>query len=259
MGQLIDRTARAIIGAVMNRDYQEYLDALGFVPQVIGGLVANAEVSRNETLTKSRESEIPPIAIQSTLSPEWDELQKRALACTQCKLHSERHSVVFGEGNRQARLMFVGEGPGEQEDLQGLPFVGAAGQLLTKMIEAMGIKRSDVYIANVVKCRPPQNRNPEPDEIQACHPYLRTQIRLIDPVVIVALGKFAAQLLLESNAPISKLRGTFHEHSSLKRQDQSFIQVMPTFHPAYLLRDSSMKKHAWDDLKQVMGVLGFKA
>jgi DNA polymerase len=168
--------------------------------------------------------------------------------CTRCKLAKGRHHLVFGVGAPQAELVFVGEGPGEDEDLQGEPFVGRAGQLLTKMIEAMGYARSEVYIANVVKCRPPGNRNPEPDEIEACEPFLRAQLAAIRPKVIVALGKFAAQTLLRDGTAISRLRGRWFTYEGVK--------LMPTFHPAYLLRSPAEKKKAWDDLQLVMKELG---
>ncbi|HET6436757.1 MAG TPA: uracil-DNA glycosylase [Anaeromyxobacter sp.] len=168
--------------------------------------------------------------------------------CTRCKLAGGRHRLVFGVGNPGAELVFVGEGPGEEEDLQGEPFVGRAGQLLTRMIEAMGYARADVYIANVVKCRPPGNRNPEPDEILACEPFLRAQLAALRPRVIVALGKFAAQTLVGEAAPISRLRGRWFRYEGVK--------LMPTFHPAYLLRSPEEKKKAWDDLQLVMRELG---
>ena len=164
--------------------------------------------------------------------------------CTRCKLHKTRTNIVFGVGSPEARLMFVGEGPGEDEDLQGYPFVGKAGQLLTKMIEAMGMQREDVYICNTVKCRPPNNRNPEPDELLACEPFLKGQLGAVKPEVIVTLGKFAAQALLREQTPITRLRGQWREYEG--------IPVMPTFHPAYLLRSPAEKGKVWDDLKQVM-------
>jgi uracil-DNA glycosylase family 4 len=164
--------------------------------------------------------------------------------CRRCKLHAGRTNIVFGVGNPEARLMFVGEGPGADEDEQGEPFVGRAGQLLTQIIGAMGLKREDVYIANVVKCRPAGNRNPEPDEIEACSPFLQAQIDAIRPVVIVALGKFAAQTLLKTETPISRLRGQFHTRGG--------IAVMPTFHPSYLLRNPAAKREVWEDMKMVM-------
>jgi DNA polymerase len=168
--------------------------------------------------------------------------------CTRCKLAGGRTTLVFGVGAPRASLMFVGEGPGADEDREGEPFVGRAGQLLTKMIEAMGYARSEVYIANVVKCRPPGNRNPEPDEIEACEPFLRAQIEAIGPKVIVALGKFAAQTLLRDPTPITRLRGRWFQYGGVK--------LMPTFHPAYLLRSPEEKKKAWDDLQLVMKELG---
>lgn len=165
--------------------------------------------------------------------------------CQRCKLCSGRTNLVFGAGNPRANLMFVGEGPGRDEDLQGEPFVGRAGQLLNDIItKGMGLKREDVYIANVVKCRPPDNRNPEPDEVAACEPFLKKQIELIGPQIIVGLGKFAVQTLLQSKAPITKLRGNWHSYHGIK--------LMPTFHPAYLLRNPADKKLVWEDIKKVI-------
>jgi uracil-DNA glycosylase family 4 len=167
--------------------------------------------------------------------------------CQRCKLAPSRQNLVFGVGNPEAHLVFVGEAPGADEDAQGEPFVGKAGQLLTKMIEAMGYARGDVYICNVLKCRPPGNRNPEPDEVAACEPFLKKQLGAIRPRMIVALGKFAVQCLLRDDSPISRLRGNFRTYEG--------IPLMPTFHPAYLLRDPSKKKLAWDDLKAVNAAL----
>lgn len=165
--------------------------------------------------------------------------------CQRCKLCSGRTNLVFGVGNPHAALMFVGEGPGRDEDLQGEPFVGRAGQLLTDIItKGMGLEREDVYIANVVKCRPPDNRNPEPDEVAACEPFLKKQIDLIRPKIIVGLGKFAVQTLLQSKVPITKLRGNWHSYHGIK--------LMPTFHPAYLLRNPADKKLVWEDIKKVI-------
>jgi uracil-DNA glycosylase len=169
--------------------------------------------------------------------------------CRRCKLCERRTQIVFGVGNPGAALMFIGEGPGEEEDRQGEPFVGRAGQLLTEIItKGMGLRRSDVYIANVVKCRPPGNRNPEPDEIAACQPFLLAQIDTVDPKVVVALGKFAAQLLLETPTPISKLRGRWFSFRGRR--------LMPTFHPSYLLRNPADKKLVWEDIQAVMQELG---
>lgn len=178
---------------------------------------------------------------------ELREIREDIGECTRCKLHSSRTNVVFGVGDPHARLMFVGEGPGADEDLQGEPFVGRAGQMLTQIIKAMGFTRDQVYIANVVKCRPPENRNPEPDEIAQCSPFLHAQIASVNPAVIVALGKFAAQTLLGIETPISRMRGQFHQMGS--------VGVMPTFHPSYLLRNPSAKREVWEDMKMVMARL----
>jgi DNA polymerase len=169
--------------------------------------------------------------------------------CTRCKLHTlGRRQVVFGVGNPQAQLMIVGEAPGADEDVQGEPFVGRAGQLLTKIIEAIELKRSDVYIANVIKCRPPGNRNPEPDEVATCEPFLFTQIDTIKPKVIVALGTFAAKTLLKTDAPISRIRGQVFDF-------RSGAKLIPTFHPAFLLRSPERKRDVWEDMKKVRALL----
>ena len=167
--------------------------------------------------------------------------------CHRCKLWRTRTQLVFGEGNARADLMFVGEAPGADEDLTGRPFVGRAGQLLDKMIEAMGWTRSAVYIANTTKCRPPGNRNPQPDELEQCMPFLHGQIAAIAPRIIVALGRPASNQLLGTDAPISALRGRFHEHRGQR--------VLPTFHPAYLLREPERKRDVWNDLKLVIAEL----
>jgi len=172
--------------------------------------------------------------------------------CRRCKLHTlGRRQVVFGVGNPEADLMFVGEAPGADEDVQGEPFVGRAGQLLTKIIEAIGLQRADVYIANVIKCRPPQNRNPEPDEVERCEPFLFRQIDAIKPKVIVALGKFAAQSLLRTTEPITRLRGREYAYRS--------AILMPTYHPAFLLRNPSAKRDVWEDMKRVREILSLPA
>jgi len=191
------------------------------------------------------EVEVPPApaAPRITLAQIREELGE----CTRCKLHATRRSIVFGVGAEDAPLMFIGEAPGEQEDRRGEPFVGPAGELLDKMIEAMGWRRDAVYIANILKCRPPGNRNPNPDEVARCTPFLEAQIRAIAPRMIVTLGRPAANVLLQNNAPISALRGRFHEYRGIK--------VMPTFHPAFLLRSPERKRDAWSDLKQVMSEL----
>ncbi len=177
-------------------------------------------------------------------------LKEFLAGCPRCKLAGTRTQIVFGQGNPNAELMFVGEAPGRDEDEQGLAFVGRAGQLLTKIIEAMGRTREDVYIANVLKCRPPNNRNPEPDEVASCRPFLNEQIRLVSPTVIVTLGSFAAQALLETGEPISRLRGRW--------QTARGVRVMPTFHPAFLLRSPERKKDVWEDMKMVRDYLAEK-
>ncbi len=171
--------------------------------------------------------------------------------CTRCKLHSTRHKIVFGDGNPKAELVFVGEGPGADEDAQGLPFVGRAGKLLTQMIEAMGLQRKDVYICNVVKCRPPENRQPEEDEVRTCSPFLLRQIDTIAPKVIVCLGAVAAKTLLQTNRGISQFRGEWLEFRGRK--------LLATYHPAYLLRNPPAKSEVWKDLQKVMAVLGLEA
>jgi DNA polymerase len=170
--------------------------------------------------------------------------------CTRCKLHKGRHKIVFGDGSAKAELVFIGEGPGADEDAQGLPFVGRAGKLLTQMIEAMGLQRKDVYICNVVKCRPPENRQPEEDEVCACSPFLLRQIDVIAPKVIVCLGAVAAKTLLQTNRGISQFRGEWLEFRGRK--------LLATYHPAYLLRNPPAKSEVWKDLQKVMAVLGLE-
>jgi len=177
-------------------------------------------------------------------APDMDALRALWGDCLRCPLAAGRQHLVFGEGAVPAGLMFVGEGPGEQEDLQGRPFVGRAGELLTRMIEAMGLSRDRVFIANIVKCRPPGNRDPEPGEVTACLPVLQAQIRLVRPRVLVSLGRISAQTLLQTATPISRLRGRWQRFGG--------VDLMPTFHPAYLLRSPEKKKEAWQDLQQVM-------
>ncbi|MEP9411673.1 MAG: uracil-DNA glycosylase [Candidatus Brocadia sp.] len=177
-----------------------------------------------------------------------EKLKSEMLTCHKCPLGKTRTNLVFGVGNPMANLMFVGEAPGRDEDLQGEPFVGRAGQLLTRIIEAIGLKRSDVYIANVLKCRPPGNRNPLPEEIVLCMPYLIKQIGIIQPKVLCALGTFAAQTLLNTKAPVGTLRGKFHDYNG--------IPMMVTFHPAYLLRNPNDKAKVWEDMKKVRDLLG---
>jgi DNA polymerase len=164
--------------------------------------------------------------------------------CQRCPLAEKRRNIVFGAGDPRAKLVFVGEGPGFEEDQQGLPFVGPAGQLLTRIIRAINLDRNQVYICNVIKCRPPGNRNPDSDEINTCFPFLERQIAAIQPKLIVALGTFAAQTLLGTSTPISRLRNRFHEYDGIK--------VLPTYHPAYLLRNPDKKRAVWEDMKMLM-------
>ena len=170
--------------------------------------------------------------------------------CTRCRLHKQRNKIVFGVGNPRAELVFVGEGPGHDEDMQGLPFVGRAGKLLTQMIEAMGLQREDVYICNVVKCRPPENRKPEDDEVATCSPYLYRQLDVIAPKAIVCLGGVAAQTLLKTKDPISRFRGNWFDFRNSK--------LLATYHPAYLLRNPNAKGEVWKDLQKVMAFLGLQ-
>jgi uracil-DNA glycosylase family 4 len=170
--------------------------------------------------------------------------------CTRCKLSEGRNKIVFGDGNPRAQLVFIGEGPGHDEDIQGLPFVGRAGKLLTQMIEAMGLKRNEVYICNVVKCRPPANRTPEKDEVATCSPFLMRQLRVIQPKAVVCLGAVALQALLGPGVAISRVRGQWMNFHGM--------QMMPTYHPAFLLRNPAAKASVWEDLKKVMALLGLE-
>jgi DNA polymerase len=233
---LSDETAAALIEL---RAYLSWISERG--DRMIAFAPAPAEVSPAEP-TEPMPRKLPVVTLESVREEIGD--------CTRCKLHKGRTNLVFGVGSPTARLMFVGEAPGEDEDKKGEPFVGKAGQLLTKMIEAMGILREDVYICNTVKCRPPNNRNPEPDELASCEPFLKGQLAAVQPEVIVTLGKFAAQALLRDATPISRLRGNWREYEG--------IPVMPTFHPAYLLRSPQEKGKVWDDLQQVMKKLGLE-
>ena len=176
-----------------------------------------------------------------------EEIRQELGDCRRCKLWKSRTRIVFGVGNREADLMFVGEAPGADEDAQGVPFVGRAGQLLTKIIEAMGLKREQVYIANILKCRPPNNRDPEPDEVETCEGFLFKQIEAVQPKIIVALGRYAAQILLQTKVPISKIRGEFFQFQN--------SLLIPTFHPSYLLRNPSAKRQVWEDMKAVQARL----
>ena len=180
---------------------------------------------------------------KETKSETLDMIQKDLGACRKCRLHKGRKHIVFGAGNPRAKLVLVGEAPGYEEDLKGRPFMGQAGQLLTRILRAIGLTREDVYISNIIKCRPPGNRNPEPDEIAACIPFLRRQVGAIRPRLICALGTFAAQTLLETNTPISQLRGRFHSYEN--------VPLLPTYHPAYLLRNPGKKRDVWEDMQKL--------
>ena len=219
------------------REYVEEQLQLGFM---------ESEQSEPERESPYANMDLPALAID-------------AGGCTKCPLHETRNSVVFGVGNPNADLMFIGEAPGADEDAQGEPFVGRAGQLLTQIIEAgMKLKREDVYIANVLKCRPPGNRNPETDEVATCSPYLVRQIELIQPKVIVALGSFAAQMMLDTKIGITKLRGEFHPCSVAGLHvlpHKKPPMIMPTYHPAYLLRNPNAKRDVWEDVKKVLAFL----
>jgi uracil-DNA glycosylase family 4 len=211
------------------KSYLEYLKGMGIesLPTATG--------PGPQTPSSSSDS----LASSSTLKDIRQEME----GCKQCKLHRTRKSLVFGEGSEKAILMFIGEGPGYDEDIQGRPFVGKAGQLLTKIIQSINLQREEVYIANIVKCRPPQNRNPEPDEITVCRPFLQRQIQAIQPRIICALGAFAAQSLLQTGEKISALRG--------RRFDLNGIRVIPTYHPAFLLRNPERKREVWEDMKKI--------
>ena len=220
------------------------------VPQTSAAYVQSNANSSTQDVASPAVSPVVPQTSTDTVDitqMDMETLQRVALQCTQCDLHKGRKNVVFGAGNTQADLMFIGEGPGRDEDIQGIPFVGEAGQLLTKMVNAMQFQRSDIYIANIVKCRPPNNRNPEDNEAAACMPYLKRQIQLINPKVIVVLGAVPLKYLLGKTG-ITKRRGVWDSFEG--------IQVMPTFHPAYLLRNASAKKQVWEDLQKVMQVFG---
>lgn len=179
--------------------------------------------------------------------PTLEEIRAEMGACRRCKLHSGATRLVFGEGSPHAALMFIGEAPGEEEDRQGLPFVGAAGQLLNNLLHKLGLRREEVYITNVVKSRPPGNRDPEPDEIAACLPFLKKQIKAIQPRVIVTLGKIATQALMNTREPITRIRGRWHKYDD--------VRVMPTFHPSYLLRFPKERHKTWEDMQLVMEYL----
>ncbi len=235
-------TARAL------ENYLRFCKEIG-IEELPAGFAAGgteiADTERNGTVFLSDRRKSRDSSAVKTLS----EIREELGDCTRCRLCETRNSIVFGEGNPKARLVFVGEGPGRDEDIQGRPFVGRAGQLLTKIIRAMKLERKDVYICNVVKCRPPGNRNPQPDEVASCEPFLMKQIESINPEVIVSLGSVATGLMLKlKNFKMGQLRGTFHQYGDSK--------LMITYHPAALLRNPSLKKPVWEDMKLVMKELG---
>ena len=180
-------------------------------------------------------------------TPTLEEIREEIGDCKRCKLHRGRRNIVFGVGNPEADLMFVGEAPGADEDAQGIPFVGRAGQLLTRIIKAIGLQREQVYIANILKCRPPGNRDPERDEVESCEGFLFQQIQTIDPMLVVALGRYAAQTLLQTKTAISRIRGKFYPYRG--------GLLIPTFHPSYLLRNPSAKRQVWEDMKAIRAKL----
>ncbi len=215
-----------------------------------GGITVKPKTSPAESKQKADK------AVAAEAAGELEKIADEVRQCHKCNLGSLRTNAVPGEGNPNARILFVGEGPGADEDAQGRPFVGRAGQLLDKVINAMGLKRSDIFIANIIKCRPPGNRDPRPDEIINCFPYLQRQIEIINPEIIVTLGAPATKTLLNTNKPIGQMRGRFHEYySGIGRPP---IKLMATYHTAYLLRNYSQenRKRVWEDMKQVLAELG---
>ncbi len=227
---------------------RHYLEAMGIV-----------QWRRRDTGRVSEVTEQAPDPAAVSPSPvegddvsrlDWEALEARVRACTACELHRTRTQVVFGVGNRNADWMIVGEAPGAEEDRRGEPFVGRAGQLLDAMLHAIGLQRQEVYIANVLKCRPPNNRDPRPEEVEQCEPYLKRQVALVAPRLILAVGRIAAQNLLKTNAPLSRLRGRVHSYGETE------TPLVVTYHPAYLLRSPREKRKAWEDLKLAREVAG---
>lgn len=236
---------------------QQYLKAMGIdvwqrrdfpVAEVVQQPVITPEVSECKPLSVTPDSEPLSQVVNDVVLMEWDALQRAVTDCGQCSLHTTRTQTVFGVGERQARLMVIGEAPGADEDRHGEPFVGRAGQLLNEMLRAIGFKREQVYIANILKCRPPNNRDPQADEKRCCEPYLQRQIALIQPSVILAVGRIAAQTLLNSSEPIGALRGKEHRYLD------AGIPLIATYHPAYLLRSPIEKRKAWQDLQKARAI-----
>lgn len=245
----------------MNRQLQ-YLEAMGVQAWALRSGAAPAvkveaqtlpqEVAREQEEVVARPVEVPraEIPLRSDVSEyDWETLQARVSECTLCELHSSRTQTVFGVGNRSADWLVIGEAPGRDEDQQGEPFVGRAGQLLNAMLQAIGLRREQVYIANILKCRPPNNRDPKPEEVVCCEPYLMRQIELIKPRLILAVGRIAAQNLLKTETPIGKLRGQVHPFRD------TGIPLIATYHPAYLLRSPAEKRKAWQDLQLAVKTL----
>lgn len=236
----------------INRDLKDVIDSVKAYIELdrASGISEFFVDTPNSQLPRLPETHSTAVGQATPNTKDLDSLKKEISTCKRCSLHKTRHNTVLGAGNPKAELMFIGEAPGEDEDLQGLPFVGRAGQLLTKIIEAMGFTRGDVYIANILKCRPPNNRPPLPNEIAECEDILKKQISIINPKIICTLGKFASQTLLRTEITISALRGNFKEYNGIK--------LMPTFHPAYLLRNPNDKKLVWLDMKKIMKELKLK-
>jgi uracil-DNA glycosylase family 4 len=275
VGRAVDTEPRNELAVIVEQtvDYLNWLKDEGLshveVSRKFSGIADKPQTTQHAASTTGKLNEDKQVSRkpQKPVSPQVDELSQVSVAppkentapklavisaeishCTKCGLHKTRTNTVPGQGNNSPEIMFVGEAPGADEDAQGLAFVGAAGQLLTKMIEAMGLSRDEVFIANILKCRPPDNRRPTPEEMQTCIPYLKEQIKTLKPRVIVALGATAVHGLLAVDTGISKLRGQWHKFEG--------IDVMPTFHPAYLLRNPTTKREAWEDLKSVLRHVG---
>ena len=232
-----------------------FLDAMGIVRWVAKKAPEPTGAASPETARLDVPEEIATPAEDATpvASLDWEALERRVAGCTLCDLHKTRKQAVLGVGNKKADWFIIGEAPGEQEDIQGEPFVGRAGLLLNNMLKAMGLEREQVYIANVVKCRPPGNRDPHTDEIAACHDYLQRQINLVQPKILLVIGRVAAQSLLQTDAPVGRLRGRVHQYPD------GDIPLVVTYHPAYLLRKPTEKHKAWEDLKLALSVIKEKA
>lgn len=233
-----------------------YLEAMGITQWVSNETPAATRLDSADLADEfiagheTRKEQAQPVEFGEPIeSLDWEGLEKRVAACTQCDLHKKRSQAVLGVGNLNADWLIIGEAPGEQEDIQGEPFVGRAGLLLNNMLKAMGLERGQIYIANVVKCRPPGNRDPHADEIASCHAYLQRQIDLIQPKILLVSGRVAAQSLLQTDTPVGKLRGKIHQYPGTD------IPLIVTYHPAYLLRKPSEKAKAWQDLKLALSAL----